>query len=280
LEYVTIAFYFLLPIFLLTLLGVLGVPLTQRLVPVEQRKPHNTAIGIIYGGLYVLFGVIVGFTSLLVLNNYNAARVAVQSETADLARIYELAQQLPESKREEIQGLAESYARVVVEQEWPLLPQGRFSPRAQELSDDLRSAIQEFEPSTTTEQIIYTQELNAVSDLDEDRETRLLDARLRLPDILWVALVGLTICMLIFSWLLGVEAIRLHMLGVSVLMAGIALVLCTIFLLERPYGTVLRVQPQPFEVWLRAVEGTSQVTRSIEGTSRLVSMPEANYPTY
>lgn len=278
-DYVTIAVLFLLPIFLLTLLGAAGVPLTQRLVPVEQRKPHNVAMGIIYGGLYVLFGVIVGFTALLVLNNYNAARVAVQSETVALARIYELAQQLPESKREEIQGIAESYARVVVEEEWSLLPQGRSSPRAQELSDDLRSAIQEFEPSTTTEQIIYTQELNAVNDLDEDRETRLLDARLRLPDILWVALVGLTICMLIFSWLLGIEAIRLHMLGVSVLMAGIALVLCTIFVLARPYGSVLRVQPQPFEAWLHAIEGTSQGTSSIEGTSRRVSMPEANYPT-
>ena len=62
-EYVSIAFFFLLLIFLLPLLGVLGVPLTQRLVPVEQRKPHNTGIGIIYGGLSVLFGVIVGFTS-------------------------------------------------------------------------------------------------------------------------------------------------------------------------------------------------------------------------
>jgi hypothetical protein len=279
LEYVTIAFLFLLPIFLLALLGAAGVPLTQRLVPVEQRKPHNAAIGIIYGGLYVLFGVIVGFISLLVLNNYNAARAAVQSESADLARIYELAQQLPEAKREEIQGLAESYARVVVEQEWPLLKQGRFSPHAQELSDDLRSAIQEFEPSTTTEQIIYTQELNAVNDLDKDRETRLLDARLRLPAILWVALAGLTICMLIFSWLLGVEAIRLHMLGVSVLMAGIALVLCTIFILERPYGAVLRITPQPIEVWLHKIEGTSQGTSPIEGASRLVSIPEADYPT-
>jgi len=124
LEYVTIAVLFLLPIFLLTLLGAAGVQLTQRLVPVEQRKPHNAAIGIIYGGLYVLFGEIVEFTSLLVLNNYNAARVAVQSESGALARIYELSQRLPESKREEIQGLAESYACVVVEKEWPLLVVG------------------------------------------------------------------------------------------------------------------------------------------------------------
>ncbi len=49
-DYVTIAVLFLLPIFLLTLLGAAGVPLTQRLVPVEQRKPHNVAMGIIYGG--------------------------------------------------------------------------------------------------------------------------------------------------------------------------------------------------------------------------------------
>jgi len=130
LEYALTAILFLLPILLCALLGAVGVPLTQRLIPVERRKPHNAAIGIIYGGLYVLFGVIVGFTSLLVLNNYNAARVVVQSETADLARIYALAQQLPEPKREEIQGLTETYARAVVKEEWPLMRRGRFSPRA------------------------------------------------------------------------------------------------------------------------------------------------------
>ena len=182
----------------------------------------------------------------------------VESETADLARIYELAQQIPESKREEIQGLVKSYARVVVEEEWPLMEQDRFSPRAQALADNLRSTIQEFEPRTTTEQIIYTQELEAVSDLDKDRVTRLVDARLHLPVTLWVALVGLAVCMLLFSWLLGVEDIRLHMFGVSLLMAGIALVFCTIFVLSRPHGTVVRIQPQPFEVLLDKFEGNSK----------------------
>ena len=248
--------------------------MTQRLIPVERRKPHNSAIGIIYGGLYVLFGVIVGFTSLLVLNNYNAARTAVQSETADLARIYKLAQQLPESKREEIRGLVESYARVVVEEEWPLLRQGQYSTHAQARANELRSAIQAFKPTTTTEQILYTQELNAVNDLDKDRETRLLDARLRLPAVLWVALVGLSINMLLFSWLLGIEDTRLHMLAVSALMAGIVLVLCTIFILERPFGTALRIRPQPFEAVLHTIEDTSPI-----GRAPAVCVPKANYPT-
>ena len=92
-------------------LGVVGVALTRRLVPVQRRKPHNAAMGIIYGGLYILFGVIVGFTSYLVLTNYNATRTTVQSEAADVSQIYLLAQRLPEPRQHQVQELAETYAR-------------------------------------------------------------------------------------------------------------------------------------------------------------------------
>ena len=60
-EYAVTAFFFALVILLSMLLGVAGVALVQRLIPVQRRKPHNSAMGTLYGGLYVLFGVIVGF---------------------------------------------------------------------------------------------------------------------------------------------------------------------------------------------------------------------------
>jgi len=128
LTYAAEAVLLILAILFSMLLGVAGVALAQRLMPVQRRKPHNSAIGTLYGGLYVLFGVIVGFTAFIVLNKYNTARATVQNEAADVARIYALAQQLPEAKREEIQGLAKSYARVVLEEEWPLMRQGQTSP--------------------------------------------------------------------------------------------------------------------------------------------------------
>jgi hypothetical protein len=254
LEYVTTAVLLVSIILLSMLIGVMGVALTQRLVPVQRRKPHNAAMGIIYGGLYILFGVIVGFTAFLVLNNYNAARTTVQSEAADVSRTYLLAQQLPEPKRGEIQALAESYARVVVEKEWPLMSQGRTSPRAQALAEELRSAVQEFKPATSAEQSIYAQELSAVNELDNDRATRLLDMHPRLPPILWIALLGLSIPMLLFACLVGIEDTLLHMVGVSALAAGVALVLFTIASLDRPFGTELRVGPQPFELVLHQIE--------------------------
>ena len=258
--YAAIAFLGLLitTILLSMLLGVAGVALVQRLIPVQRRKPHNSAIGILYGGLYVLFGVIVGFTAFLVMNKYNTARTTVENEAADVARIYQLAQQYPESKREEIQGLAASYARAVVEEEWPLMRRGQSSPRAQALANELRSVVQEFRPATTAEQVIYTHELDAVNDLDESRATRLLDLRQGLPPILWIALGGLSITMLLFACLVGMEDTRLHMLGVSVLAAGVTLVLFTVGVLDRPFGTEFRVGPQPFELVVQEIEGTGQ----------------------
>jgi hypothetical protein len=258
LAYAAPAFLFVLIILLSILLGVAGVALVQRLIPVQRRNPHNSAIGILYGGLYVLYGVIIGFTAFLVLDNYNAARATVQHEAEDVSRIYALAQQLPESKRNEIQGLAESYARVVVEEEWPLMRQSRSSLRAQALAEELRSAVQEFEPTTSAQQSLYAQELIAVNDLDNDRATRLLDMRQRLPPILWIALLGLSVPMLLFACLVGIEDTRLHMLGVSALAAGIALVLCTIAVLDRPFGTEFRVGPQPFELVLHQIEGSDK----------------------
>jgi hypothetical protein len=240
------------------LLGVAGVALTRRLVPVQRREPHNAAMGIIYGGLYILFGVIVGFTSFIVLNNYNDARTTVQSEAEDVSRIYLLAQRLPEPRRHKVQGLAETYARVVVEEEWPLMRQGQSSPRAQALADGLRSAIQGFKPATSAQQSIYVQELTAVNELDSDRATRLLDRHPRLPPILWIALLGLTVPMLLFAWLVGIEDTSLHMVGVAAFAGGVALILFTIAVLDRPFGTDARIGPQPFELVLHEIGGPSE----------------------
>jgi hypothetical protein len=238
-------------ILLAALLAVAGAALAQRLVPVELRKAHTTATGIIYGGLYVLFGVIIGFTSFLVLGEYRDAQQTVQSEADDVEEIYKLAEQLPEPKRDQIQGLVASYARVVVEEGWPLMREGRTSPRAKVLADELRTSVQEFEPTTNREQALYAQELEEVDELAEDRSDRLVDVREGIPPILWIALVGLAIIMMVFSYLVGMENRQLHLLTVGALAAGIALVLLTIAVLDRPFGSDSRVGPEPFELALR-----------------------------
>jgi len=237
-------------------LAVAGTALVHNRVPVKLRESHTVPLGLINGGLNGMFGIIVGLTAFLVLGEYSDAEQALQSEAGDVEEIYRLAEPLPEPKREQIQGLAASYARVVVDEEWPLMREDRTSPRAEALSEELRSSIQEgYRTSTGAEQDFLGEELDVMDELDDDREARLLAVHQRLPSILWITLAVLAIATIGFSSLAGMENRRLHLLTVGVLATGITLALFTIGILDRPFGTNFRVQPHPFELLLHEIEG-------------------------
>lgn len=200
---------------LAVLLAVAGLLVVQRLVPLSTRESHNAAIGIIYAALYVMFGMVVGFSAYLVLSKYNTSQNTAKSEASNVEELYWLAEQLPEPERGEIQELAVSYARVVVDEEWPLMREGQASPRAGALADDLRRSIEDFEPGTAAEQAVYAQELERVHDLDQAREVRLLNVREGLPPVLWFVLVSLGIDTILFTYFVGMKARWLHVLAVA-----------------------------------------------------------------
>ena len=244
-------------ILLTVLIAVAGAILVQRRVPLEMRKAHNAPLALIIGGINITFGVIVGFSAFLVLGEYSDAQQTVQSEAADLEEIYRLSVPLPEPKQAQVQGLAASYARVVIEEEWPLMRQGRTSPHADALAEELRGSIQEgYRTSTGTEQEILGKELDVVGELDEDRAVRLIAMRQRLPSILWGALVVLAIAIMGLSHFVGMKSHRVHMLSAGALAVGITLVLFMVYVLDRPFGTDFGLRPQPLELVLDDIGGT------------------------
>src|SRR3982751_2918685 len=99
LTLITIVFLGFVVILLSVLLAVAGLILVQRLVPLELRESHTTAISIIYAALYVMFGVMVGFSAYLVLNKYDTSQKTAESEAGDVEEIYWLAEQFPEPER-------------------------------------------------------------------------------------------------------------------------------------------------------------------------------------
>ena len=243
-------------ILLVVPLAVAGTAMVRNRVPDKLRESHTVPLGLINGGLNGIFGIIVGLTAFLVLGQYSDAQQALQSEAGDVEEIYRLAEPLPEPKQEQIQGLATSYARVVVNEEWPLMEEGRTSPRAAALIEELRSTIQEgYKTSSGAEQDFFGEELDVMDELDADREARVLAVHQRLPPILWIALVILAIATIGFSSLAGMESRRLHLWTVGILTTGITVAMITIGVLDRPFGTDFRVQPQPFELLLHEIEG-------------------------
>ena len=240
------------------LFAVAGLIFAQHRIPLELRQAHNVPIGLIYGALYVTFGVIIGFSAYLVLNKYTTSQTTVVNEASDVRALYYLAGQFPESQRDQIQELVRSYARVVVDEEWPLMAEGQSSPRAAALAHQITNSVDSLQPNTSAEQTLYSQVLQRANELNQNRSIRLFYAREGLPLILWVVLGVLALIILLFTYFVGMESAWLHILAVAALTLGFAFTLFTIITLDQPFGGDLRVSPDAFEIVLNEIEGDSQ----------------------
>src|SRR3712207_6596738 len=107
------------------LAAVVGLVLVQRLAPVTIRKEHNDVAGFIYAVLGVIYAVLLALVVIAVWEEFGRARVTVEGEANALAEIFWLAHRLPEPEGRHLQELTRSYAEEVVEEEWPLMAQGR-----------------------------------------------------------------------------------------------------------------------------------------------------------
>ena len=102
-------------------LALAGLLVVRRLIPLPISESTNAVIGITYAATYMLYGLTLGFSLYLGNQEASEARETVEREAANLEGIVEIAQQLPQPERDRIQEVTESYARTVVEDEWPLM---------------------------------------------------------------------------------------------------------------------------------------------------------------
>src|SRR5215210_3418398 len=171
-----------------------GLVLVQRLVPAERRMQHNDVAGFIYAVLGVSYAVLLGLVLIAVWEKWNAADTLTADEANELAGLFWYAHALPQPEGRHIQELVRSYERVVVKEEWPLMAQGKSSPKAWDTLDELRGAILGLQPPKGAQQMGYDQMryeemLEQLHDLGNARRERLLAAGQGLPPILWVVLI-------------------------------------------------------------------------------------------
>ena len=241
---------------LFTLGAIAGLALVQRLVPPARRQQHNDVAGFIYAVVGVAYAVLLGLTIIAVWERFAEARVVAERESSMLAEVFWIAHRMPEPDGRHVQELARSYAEVVVEEEWPLMEDGRASPRAWALLDDIREPIQDGVVRPGAEQMLYVQALESVHDLNDARRSRLVDAQEGLPALMWVVLVSSGLIVVGFTYLFGLENTLVHALMVGALAATFALALFTVAALDYPFGSGVRVGPEGFELVLERFEAS------------------------
>ena len=239
---------------LAVLISMAGLALVGRLTPLGVRQEHNDVAGFIYAVLGVAYAVVLGFMIITVWQQYESARSTADQEANDLAAIYSLANQLPESERHQVQQAAHSYAQAVISEEWPLLQDGQLGPQAGEYLNEIRQDIENFEPKTYAEQALYDREVSRVNDLADSRRLRLSEANANIPTILWAILLIGGVVTVSFAYLFGLESTKAHMLMVGALTLVIALILFATYSLDNPFAGNTRLQPNAFETVMREFE--------------------------
>ena len=230
-----------------TVVAVGGLVLVQRLYSTERRKQHNDVAGFIYAVLGVSYAVLLGLMLIAVWEQWNAAQDVASDEANELAGIFWFAHALPQPEGRHIQELARSYAEVVVEEEWPLMEQGRSSPKAWATLDELRGTILGLDPPTGAQQVRYNQVLEQLHALGDARRERLLAASEGLATILWVVLIGGGVITIAFTYLFGLENTVVHTLMVAALAMILSLSLFTVAALDYPFKGDVRIHPAAFE---------------------------------
>jgi hypothetical protein len=101
--------------------------------------------------------VLLALVVIAVWEEHEAAKATVGSEANELAEVFWLAHRFPEPEGHQLQELARSYARVVVEEKWSLMKRGRSTPRTWALLDEMRFSVQDLGIRTPADQVLFEQ---------------------------------------------------------------------------------------------------------------------------
>jgi hypothetical protein len=235
------------------LLAVVGLLLVRSCVPHPQLRPHHDVAGYIYSGLAVLYAVLLAFFVVIVWQQFNTTEMRVHKEADELSNLFRQAQGFPIPMQQAILDAVRSYARAVIEEEWPAMAWGHESPLAWQAYNNLWQAIRTLEPRTPAETNWHATMLQSLTALSDCRRDRLADSRAVLPLVLWVVLLSGGVINLGYTYLFGVRSLTVHLIITAALTAMTTLLLLVILILDHPFAGSFRVESEPFVQVLRRV---------------------------
>jgi uncharacterized protein DUF4239 len=248
-------FWSLLLVVVMPALAVGGALLVRRVIGSDVLARHNDVAGFIYGVLGVVYAVLLGFTAIIVWEQFRKAQEGVELEANALVDLYRDAQVFPVEVRGQIETRLRDYARLVVEEEWRTMAAGESSPRTWDAYNLLWRTYHEFKPQNDHQLTWYDQSVQRLNLLGDQRRSRLLALRSGVPTVMWAVLLGAGTVTIAFSFLFGTANALAQGLMTGALAFTIGIVLLSILALEQPFAGITRIGPEAFEQVQRILKG-------------------------
>jgi hypothetical protein len=232
-------------------LSLAGLKVVTRVVPRSLRQEHNELAGFIIAVIGGVYAVTLALVVVAVWEQRDDARRDAELEASALSSVYRAVAAFGPADRQRLRERIETYARTVVDDEWPKTARGDFSITAESAFDEVWNAYLAVSPQTGRESAVYQQTMGSLTTASDFRRSRLLENRATLPGALWAALVLGCLITTGFSNLFAAKDQRMQSLMNASLAAIIGLGLWLTFQMDAPYSGDLAVTPEGFS---RALE--------------------------
>jgi hypothetical protein len=225
----------------------IGTILVHRYSSAEARS-SNDAVSTVFSIVGGLHAVLMAFVLISLFDMVSTVRDGSHSEANSLVAVHWAADSLPEPARGQIQDLSKSYARTVIDQEWPKMRDGEaVSGPGWTILDRLRAAIDGAAAGSDWEQARKTEAASQLWNIYQARQARLTAAGSGgVSTVVWLALLVGSIMSISLPYLLDVRKVTTHIVLMSALAGAIALLLFAIYQLQNPFSGGAQVGPDAF----------------------------------
>jgi len=239
---------------MLAVASFIGAFLVVKFVSREQRvalrmvtQPTLTVVG-------MMFSVLLGFFIAQAIRDYSSANANILLEANSVGEVFRDSRGLPEVDRMRIRGLCREYVDLVIDDEWPLIAQGKESVKAQECMNRLWEASLSVTPTNVREEVIYNSYFRAMNELGAYRRVRTATLGEGMaPHLLAIIAIGAA-AIVVLTFLFAPENKAFHAAILFCLLVPLTL---NIFLLSEysnPFsGIVAVVKPTMFEALKRKI---------------------------
>ncbi len=217
--------------------------LVLRSVPTRDFVKHNGVAGSILGIIGTAYAVLLSFVVVVVWQQYNNSDNVVSTEASAVSDLHRLSDALPSPLNVTLKTELDRYVSLMIYDEWPQMQHGGWSREAQHLARVITRQVADVVPRNASQQNVQSQALGLVTTFLDARRGRLHDNETGIPWILWSTLWCVAVVTLAFSYMFGVENVRIQLTMTGALTLTIALMFILIAELDYPFRGDTGISP-------------------------------------
>jgi hypothetical protein len=209
---------------------------------------HHEVLGTLLQTGGTMHAVFLAFLVVAVWQSYDAARSNVAEEASSLTTLYRSSIAMDQGTGRQLRDGLRRYVDAVVNKEWSIQAEtGGASEDARAASVMLYRVLgQEAPEAKQINSAIDSTALELLSQIQSDRNRRTIEASQSLPSIVWLVAIGSGAIVLAMSFLMIMEHLLTQIVATTLLACTIGLLLCTTFVLSRPFSGPMAIQPDSF----------------------------------